>query len=634
MAHATDHATPHATGTLNERAEGPVMLAAGVAVIMVLIGLSGIVATAVGLLFGGGEPAAHGDPHGAAVEVEAEVGHYERTVEGEHGVAATAAQEASRAAATVLAKGGNAYDALIAASFVVSVVRPHSTGIGGGGFVVWRDADGVNGAIDGREQAPAGARRDSYLDADGEALPGQPSLLGPRAAGVPGLVAMLYDLYQTKGSYPQDPEAFRGKTDWRTLVRYGIEVAQRTPTGGGFVVREQLAQELAAKAGDLARFPSSARVFLPHDGQPPQAGERLYQEDLARTLEAIAQDPRAFYTGYIAAAIERSTGGWITREDLAAYDVGHPEPVQGDYRGYTVVSMPPPSSGGVHLVQMLELLEPYELGHMEWLGADHLHLLIESMRRAYADRAEYMGGDTTRSEVERLVSPQRIEALGKSLDLQHASSSDAFGPSVQIHEGDHTTHLSIVDDAGNAVASTQTINTGLGSKFVVEGTGILLNNEMDDFATLPGRPNFFGLIQSEANEVKAGRRPLSSMTPTILVDPEGRLRAVVGSPGGSRIITTVLQVIVNLVDFHKSVDEAVAAPRIHHQWRPDQVWADRGISLEVCQELAERGHVVLHGQKVLGNAQAVEVHYEGGHTTRTATSDPRGTGEPAAQPGR
>ncbi|MCA8923856.1 MAG: gamma-glutamyltransferase [Planctomycetes bacterium] len=605
-----------ASGSLNERSEGPVMLAAGIAALIALVGLlSGRAAP----------PAEHGSEHGAAL-VSAPSDGYVRTVTGSEAAAATAAREASEAAKLVLGKGGNAYDALIAASFAVSVVRPHSTGIGGGGFVVWRDADGTAGTIDGREEAPRASHRNVYLDADGEILPDQPSLLGPRAAGVPGLVAMLYDLYQAKGT------KLPGKTEWKNLVQYGIEFAERRgDEAGGFVVREQLAAELEDKAGDLARFPSTARVFLPHQGRPPVAGERFYQEDLAQTLRAIAADPRALYRGELAAEIERATGKWITREDLASYAVERPAPIVGTYRGYTVISMPPPSSGGVHLVQMLNILEGYDLGSYPRLGADHLHLLAEAMRRAYADRAEYMGGDTTAAIVEELSSKEHAATQRGRIDPRRATLSDELGPSIQIEEGDHTTHLSVVDKHGNAASSTQTINTGLGSKFVVGRTGILLNNEMDDFAAQPGKPNFFGLIQSEANAVKPGRRPLSSMTPTILIDPEGRLAAVVGSPGGSRIITTVLQVIVNVVDFGLPIDQAVAAPRIHHQWRPDALWVDSGVSVPVCTELSERGHVVYYGQKTLGNAQAVQVLYDGAARELIATSDPRGTGEPAAQ---
>lgn len=623
------HDVMEETGTLNERAEGSVMLIAGIAALVAVVGpsLSNVVA---GFMSPGGGAEAHHEA-GHEVEATASTVDYVRTVEVEQAAAASAAWEASEAARTVLKNGGNAYDALIAASFVVSVVRPHSTGIGGGGFVVWRDSDGAMGCIDGREVAPQAAHRDVYLDSTGAMQRGQPSLLGPRAAGVPGLVAMLYDLYQRKGS--KQP----GVSEWRILVRYGIEYAQRVtrkptprilnrrPEGGGFVVREQLAAELRDKAPDLARYPASAKVFLPNRGQPPAAGEVLYQEDLAKTLRQIADDPRAFYTGEIAERIEEATEGWITYEDLAAYEVAHPEPVVGTYRGYTVISMPPPSSGGTHLVQMLNLLEGYDLASCSWLGVDHLHVLAESMRLAYADRAEYMAGDTGRDQVEWLTSKGRAEELRGRIDMQRALSSDEVGPEVQIEEGDHTTHLSIVDAAGNAVASTQTINTGLGSKFVVDGTGILLNNEMDDFSTEPGKPNFFGLVQSPENEVAPGRRPLSSMTPTIVLDPAGKLFAVLGSPGGSRIITSVLQVIVNMVDFGMTVDEAVAAPRVHHQWRPDALWVDAGVDPEVCHQLAERGHVVYFGQKKLGNVQAVQAH--GGKLR--ATSDPRGTGEPA-----
>ncbi|RMG15998.1 MAG: gamma-glutamyltransferase [Planctomycetota bacterium] len=540
-----------------------------------------------------------------------------REVRGAQGAIATAAPEASAVGLEVLRKGGNAFDALVAASFAISVVRPQSTGIGGGGFVVFHDAArGVEGVLDGRETAPKLATPDMFVEG-GRVIDGYRR--GPLAAGVPGLVRMLYRLYEEHGS---------GKLSWAELVAPAVRLAER-----GFRVPPPLAAAIRRHADELARYPSSAKVFLP-GGIPPAPGDRLVQADLALTLQTIAEEGAdGFYRGWVAEKIARaasSGGGLISREDLASYEAKEREPVEGVYRGLRVVSMPPPSSGGVHLVQMLNVLSRHDLRSMGWQSADHLHLLAEVMRRAFADRAQFMADtDFVEVPVARLLDPAYAALLDESIDMERATPSDEILPGANfVLESDHTTHISIVDGEGNAVASTQTINTSLGSLYVAEGTGVLLNNEMADFTADPDAPNPFGLSQSAKNLPAPGKRPLSSMTPTIVLDAGGKVRAVVGSPGGPKIITTVLQVLSNMVDFGMGPLEAVAAPRIHHQWKyagQDLLLAERGV--RSLKALGLRGHQVRVVDAPLGNAQVVVVEADG---TRVAASDPRGTGRPGA----
>jgi len=636
---ATTH-TEHETSSTDPGAgsENIAVLAAALAIVLGVLGAAGLADP--GFRYIQGRPAAdadaghagaegHGaeDDHGAAdhagdrgAATAPPAAHGQRTApeartvaRGARGAVAAAAPQASEAGVAMLRRGGNAVDALVAASFAVSVVRPHSTGLGGGGFVVYRMADGETLAIDGREEAPAAATRDMYLDpATGEPDP-RASLDGPKAAGVPGLVAMLWDLHQRHGALP-----------WPDVVAPAIALAE-----DGFAISAPLAGAIAARRDVLGRYRASRLVFMP-EGRPLAAGEVLRQRDLARTLRAVAErGPEGFYGGWVADAIADVEGGLITREDLRAYEVAARAPTEGAYRGHTVISMPPPSSGGVHLVQMLNVLQGYELGGMGFGSADHLHLLAETMRRAYADRSEHLGDpDFVDVPAEGLTSPSYAASLRRGIDLARATPSREIAPGrPATFGGDHTTHISVVDADGNAVASTQTINTGLGSGVVVPRTGVLLNNEMDDFAAKAGAQNYFGLVQGAKNTVRPGKRPLSSMTPTVVLGPDGDVRLVVGSPGGSRIITSVLQVVLNVVDFGMPVGEAVAAPRVHHQWLPDRLLVDRGFDREVRAELARRGHVLLVGSKTLGNVQAVLVDDEG---ARVGASDPRGTGEPAA----
>lgn len=558
----------------------------------------------------------HAD-HGDAPHAEAQVGK-SRVAEGRRHAVAAAAPEASEAALQVLADGGNAADALVTASFVMAVVRPQSTGIGGGGFVLHHDAKTrTQTALDGRERAPAEARENMYLDSRGE--PTSESRNGPRSAGVPGLVAMLWRLHQDHGSK---------KLDWARLVAPAIALAEN-----GFAVPESLARAVAERRKVLAEYPASAAVFLPN-GRPLQAGDRFVQADLASTLKEIAaRGGDGFYQGAVARRLVEATrarGGHLSIQDLAGYEVKARTPVRGTYRGHEVVSMPPPSSGGVHLVQMLNILSGYDLEAMGWHSAEHLHVLAEAMRRAYADRAEHLGDpDHVAVPVKWLTDPAYAEELRKGIALDRAT------PSSELHAGrpagperPHTTHISVIDADGNVASSTQTVNLALGSGFVAEGTGVLLNDEMDDFAAKPGAANAFGLVQGAKNAIQPGKRPLSSMTPTIVFGRDGAPLLVVGSPGGSKIITTVLQTISNVIDFGMSLERAVAAPRVHHQWKPDELVLEPGIDRAVLDGLSARGHIVRVVERLnQGEVQAIHVKPQ---RRLVAVSDPRGEGRPAA----
>lgn len=541
-----------------------------------------------------------------------------REVEGSKGAVATAHPEASKAALEVLRSGGNAFDALVAASFVISVVEPQSTGLGGGGFVVYHDAQaGQQGAIDGREVAPQGATRDMYVQ-DGEVIEGY--RVGPLSAGVPGLVGMLHHTYRMKGS---------GVLSWAQLVEPARKLAEF-----GCVVTPHLAKAIEVHQKDLERYPTSQAVFLP-EGKPLEAGATLVQNDLAHTLSVIAEKGAAgFYTGPIAKELAQASvdfGGMLKMSDLASYAPKDREAVRGTYRGVTVISMPPPSSGGVHLVQMLNILSHHDLAGMGFQSTEHLHLLTEAMRRAFADRAAFMAdADKADVPVAKLLDPAYGAALSKDIDLHKATPSDEVRPgALFVKESEHTTHISIIDAWGNAVASTQTINTGLGSCFVAGTTGVLLNNEMADFTADVSKPNPFGLPQSEKNLPEPGKRPLSSMTPTVLLDAKGNVLAALGSPGGPKIITTTLQTLSNIVDFEQGALESVANPRIHHQWKhngEDKLFVERGVS--GGGGLGALGHRVArvpYGS--LGNAQIVLVRPDG---TRVAASDPRYFGRPGA----
>jgi gamma-glutamyltranspeptidase / glutathione hydrolase len=495
------------------------------------------------------------------------------------------AQE-SRAAeigADVLKRGGNAVDAAVATAFALAVTHPRAGNLGGGGYMLIHLADRhMDVAIDYRETAPGATTRDIFLDPDGKADPrkSRDSALG---IGVPGTVAGLALAHARFGS---------GKLGLADLMAPAIALAR-----DGITLGQDAADTTPGEARRLARWPASARIFLKADGRPLAPGDRLVQRDLADTLEAIARSgPQAFYQGAIAdklAAGVRAAGGIMTADDLKNYRPLVHTPVRGTYRGYEIVSMPPSSSGGVVLIEMLNMLEGYRLGALGSDSAERLHLMAEAMQRAYADRATFLGDPATvTAPLMRLMSKRYAAELRRTIDPKHATpASDIHAGVAPAHEGANTTHFSVADRFGNAVANTYTLNFAYGLGLVAEGTGVLLNNELDDFAAAPGAPNAYGLTGGDANAPGGGKRPLSSMTPTIVLK-DGRPFLITGSPGGSLIITAVLQVISNVIDLKLPLADAVAAPRIHDQWSPDEVWVERGFNGDLAQALAALGHHV------------------------------------------
>ncbi|MBX9933835.1 MAG: gamma-glutamyltransferase [Methylobacterium sp.] len=501
---------------------------------------------------------------------------------------------ATKVGVELLKKGGNAVDAAVAVGFALAVTLPQAGNLGGGGFMLIHRADpSATVTIDYRETAPAAARAEMFLDSRGEVERGASTRTG-RAVAVPGTVRGLAEAHRLYGS---------GRFTLAELVAPAEALARE-----GIPVESGLADSLPRSASLLGRWPSTRAVFFQGDAPLPR-GSRLVQADLAGTLSAIARDgPDAFYRGPIAAriaAVVREAGGVMTEADLAAYRPVIREPVRGTYRGYEIVSMPPPSSGGAHLIEILNILEGFDLAGMGAGSADAIHLLAEAMKPAYADRATWLG-DPERTEVpvQGLISKPYAERLRASIDMAKARPAESIkAGDPRVIESDHTTHFSVIDAQGNAVSNTTTLNFSYGLGLVAEGTGVLLNNEMDDFSSKPGTPNAYGLLGGSANAVAPGARPLSSMTPT-LVFRDGRLLLATGSPGGSRIITTVLQVIVGLIDFRFNLAEAILAPRIHHQWRPDTLSVEEGVSPDTVAILRARGHRVSVG-RTSGSANSV-----------------------------
>jgi gamma-glutamyltranspeptidase/glutathione hydrolase len=499
--------------------------------------------------------------------------------------------------AAVLADGGNAVDAAVAVGFALAVTLPRAGNIGGGGFMLVYDAEsGETTAIDYREMAPLGATRDMFLDADGNPDPSL-SRDSHLASGVPGTVAGLYFAHQEFGRLP-----------WERVVQPSVELAR-----DGIIVTHDLATQLKRRQSRLCRDATSCRYFYKPGGVPYEMGERLVQSDLADTLQLIAeQGSDAFYKGEIArkiAAEMASGNGLIDRESLAAYQPAVREPLRGNYRGYEIVTMPPTSSGGVHILQMLNILEHFPIADFGAGSANEIHVLAEVMRLAYADRSEHLGDpDFYDVPVEWLTSAGYAAELAASIDMDRARASTDVKPGVPVLvEGEDTTHFSIADVHGNFVTNTYTINTSYGSAISVEGAGFLLNNEMEDFVSKPGVPNVFGLLGGEANAVEALKRPLSSMTPFIVFNEDGKPWFSAGSPGGSRIITAVLQMIVNMIDHGRSLADALAMPRIHHQWFPDKLQVESLHSPDTLSILRARGHDVNNVQSTFTSLQAVAI---------------------------
>jgi gamma-glutamyltranspeptidase/glutathione hydrolase len=512
---------------------------------------------------------------------------------------------ASAAGLEILRAGGNAVDAAIATQFALAVVNPQAGNIGGGGFMIGRLADDTRFALDFREEAPGGSTADMYVGEDGTLT--DDGWTGHLASGVPGSVAGMSTAYDRYGTLP-----------WDRLLEPAIKLAR-----DGFMVQTRLHQAIENKSEDFRRFESSAAVFLP-GGEPPPVGSVFRQPDLARSLEAIADSgARVFYRGWIAdsiAAEMRRGGGLIGRADLAAYVARWRAPVQIEYRDYEVISMPPPSSGGVTMGEILNIVENFDLAAMGWHTTDAVHVAAEAMRRAYGDRNFYLGDpDHVDMPLERLLSQAYADSLAATIDLASVSSSETFNR-VPV-ESTETTHFSVVDVDGNAIAVTTTLNGGFGSKVVVRGAGFLLNNEMDDFTSKPGIPNAYGLVQGEANAIEPGKRMLSAMTPTIVIGPEGRTELITGTPGGATIITTVFQIVSNYVDFGLSVAASVNAPRFHHQNLPDRIYYERnGLTPETVVGLEAIGHEVYERNGTSGDVESIYIDATG---VRYGAADPR-----------
>lgn len=494
------------------------------------------------------------------------------------GIVVSTERMASEVGVEILKKGGNAVDAAVATGFALAVVHPAAGNIGGGGFMLIRFSDGTTAAIDYREKAPQAAHEKLYLDKNGNLIKNL-NHKGFLAVGVPGTVAGLTLALEKFGTLPL-----------KELLKPAIELAEK-----GFPVTYALSRDLFYQAGEFKKYPASTRAFLKNGEIPYKPGEILTQKDLAATLKRIAKHGRdGFYSGKTAELIEKdmkANGGLITREDLAAYKAVIRKPVETSYRGYTIYSMPPPSSGGITLSIMLNILERYNLTELGHNSAAYIHLVSEAMRRAFADRAKYLGDPdyNPNMPVDWLISKKHGKELRNTINLEKASVSDPNRFDWEL-ESTETTHFSVVDAQGNAVSNTTTLEFWYGSKIVVDGAGFLLNNEMGDFNPWPGHTDTTGLIGTKPNLLQPGKRMLSSMTPTI-VAKDGKTFMVIGSPGGRSIINTVLQTILNVVDFGMNIFDAIDAPRFHHQWLPDVIKIEKfGSTKDSIRLLEKMGH--------------------------------------------
>ena len=524
-----------------------------------------------------------------------------------NGMVATQEALASDIGLKILKDGGNAVDAGVAVGFALAVTLPRAGNIGGGGFMMIYDAkQGKTVALDYREKAPSSASRDMYLDEEGNAVSDLSRYHG-LAVGVPGTVAGLLKALEDHGTMS------RGQ-----VMAPAIALAE-----DGIEVTAGLSESLEALSDRLQKWPSTKKVFFKADGSAYQPGERLKQPELARSLKLIAaQGADGFYKGETATKLVKAVneaGGSMSLQDLANYKAIAREPVKGDYRGYEIVSMPPPSSGGIHIVQILNILEGYPLGDYGQNSAQTIHLMAEAMQLAYADRAEYLGdSDFVNVPASGLTSQAYADKLRTLIDPDKATPAATIKANNPIpYESDQTTHFSIVDKDGNAIANTYTLNFSYGTGLVAEGTGILLNNEMDDFSAKPGTPNGYGLLGGDANAVEANKRPLSSMSPT-LVFKDSKPYIVTGSPGGSRIITTVTQIISNVIDHDMNIAEATHAPRIHDQWLPDEIRTEKALNIDTVKKLESMGHTV-SPNSTMGSTQSIMITPNGVY----GSSDPR-----------
>ncbi|KOC20852.1 gamma-glutamyltranspeptidase [Comamonas testosteroni] len=527
----------------------------------------------------------------AAYDFELDVFH---PVIAKNGMVASEQELATQIGVDILKAGGNAVDAAVAVGFALAVALPNAGNIGGGGFMMVHDASsGKDIALDFREVAPRGASRNMYLDASGKVIDGK-SLFTHYAVGVPGTVAGMTHALSRWGSMPL-----------ARVMAPAIALADK-----GYPVSVTLAKTLDQEKKNMGRWPATQAVFW-RNGAPLQTGQRLVQKDLAQSLRLISQQgAKAFYEGAIAQKIVAEMAphaNALSLQDLRDYKVAEREPVRGSYRGYQIVTMPPPSSGGAHLIQILNMMERWPMNQWGADSAQSVHYMTEAMKLAYADRSEYLGDpDFVKIPLKGLISKSYASELAASIKPQQARPAKDIRPGrPQPYESDQTTHYSVVDKAGNAVAVTYTLNTNFGSGIVAKGTGILLNNEMDDFSAKPGVANAYGLVGGDANAVQAGKRPLSSMTPTLVLK-DGKPVLVTGSPGGARIITTVLQQVVNHIDFGMNPAEAAATPRFHHQWTPDELRVEKGFSPDTLALLKQWGHKVAL-KASMGRTQTIEI---------------------------
>ena len=538
-------------------------------------------------------------------------------VRGVHAMVAAQHALASRIGVDIMKRGGNAVDAAVAVGLALAVVYPEAGNLGGGGFMLYRKSTGDVHAIDYREMAPAAATRDVFVDKDGKLIRGEgSSTIGFRASGVPGTLAGFDMAFKKYGS---------GRIKWSDVVEPARLLAQN-----GYTLSNRLAALLYAYRENLAKYPDSNRIFL-RNGKYYKEGEVFKQPDLAATLGRIKLNgAREFYTGATArmiAADMKANNGLITLDDLKNYQAHERSALRGTYRGHEIIAMPPPSSGGIVMLQVLNMLEGYDLRAMGPNSAAKYHVLAESMRRSFADRAEFMGDpDFVKVPVAELIDKAYAVKRRSTIDLERASASADVGHGdVRVGEGMETTHFTVVDPAGNVVTNTYTINDLYGSRVVPKGTGVLLNDEMDDFAAQPGKANMFGLIQGERNAVQPGKRPLSSMTPTIVLKKDGSLWFALGARGGPRIITAVLQSVINVIDHDMNIQQAIDAPRVHQQWFPDEIlYEPYGISPDTLKVLRGLGHKFADRPGYVASATGIMIGDDG---ARLGAIDGRSDGE-------
>lgn len=528
-------------------------------------------------------------------------------VRAQQGMVASVDAMATQVGVDILRQGGNAVDAAVAVGYALAVTHPQAGNLGGGGFMMLRTKEGKTVAIDFREMAPEQATRDMFLDGEGNP-DAKKSLTSHLASGTPGTVAGFSLALDKYGTLPLNK-----------VIQPAIKLAQ-----DGFIVNSALADDLKTYGSEVLPHHANSKAIFWKDGEPLKQGEKLVQTNLAKSLTLIAQNgPDAFYKGAIAEQIAdemHHNGGLLSKADLANYKAVERTPISGEYRGYEVFSMPPPSSGGIHIVQILNILENFDLHKYGFGSADAMQLMAEAEKQAYADRSEYLGDpDFVKVPWQALTNKAYAKSIAERIDLNKAKPSSEIKPGkLAPYESNQTTHFSVVDKDGNAVAVTYTLNTTFGTGIVAGNTGILMNNEMDDFSAKPGVPNVYGLVGGDANAVGPKKRPLSSMSPTIVVK-DGKTWLVTGSPGGSRIITTVLQMVVNTVDFGMNVAEATNAPRFHHQWLPDELRVEKGFSPDTLKLLEGKGQKVVL-KEAMGSTQSIMVGPDG---TLYGASDPR-----------